>query len=116
VLASEVGIRPCFYWLEAPAMSDQDRQCAEANARWLKSDCQVRSTLRHPPCGAAQGGPRGLHRCCLAPPAMRPRSCLHRGLAGTRERWLLAARRWLLTPALCSCCFVLAPRRTMPSL
>jgi hypothetical protein len=41
VSASEVGIRPCFYWLEAPALSVADRLCAEANARWLKSDCQV---------------------------------------------------------------------------
>lgn len=42
VSASEVGIRPCFYWLEAPAMSQEERMFAEANARWLKSDCQVR--------------------------------------------------------------------------
>lgn len=41
VWASEVGIRPCFYWLEAPTMSEEDRLFAEANARWLKSDCQV---------------------------------------------------------------------------
>ncbi|EFN56024.1 hypothetical protein CHLNCDRAFT_57765 [Chlorella variabilis] len=40
VSSSEVGIRPCFYWLESPAMSDEDRMFAEANARWLKSDCQ----------------------------------------------------------------------------
>lgn len=39
VSSSEVGIRPCFYWLEAP-VSAEDRACAEANARWLKSDCQ----------------------------------------------------------------------------
>lgn len=41
VSASEVGIRPCFYWLESP-VSEEDRLHAEANARWLKSDCQVR--------------------------------------------------------------------------
>lgn len=39
VSSSEVGIRPCFYWLESP-LSEEDRMCAEANARWLKSDCQ----------------------------------------------------------------------------
>ncbi|KAL4451664.1 hypothetical protein ABPG75_007326 [Micractinium tetrahymenae] len=40
VSASEVGIRPCFYWLESPGISEEDRLFAEANARWLKSDCQ----------------------------------------------------------------------------
>lgn len=45
VSASEVGIRPCFYWLheDGPGgMNEAERMCAEANARWLKSDCQVR--------------------------------------------------------------------------
>lgn len=45
VSASEVGIRPCFYWLheEGPGgRNEEERLCAEANARWLKSDCQVR--------------------------------------------------------------------------
>jgi hypothetical protein len=43
VSASEVGIRPCFYWLheDGPGgMNEAERMCAEANARWLKSDCQ----------------------------------------------------------------------------
>ncbi|KAI3437721.1 hypothetical protein D9Q98_000169 [Chlorella vulgaris] len=40
ISSSEVGIRPCFYWLESPAVNEEDRLVAEANARWLKSDCQ----------------------------------------------------------------------------
>ena len=39
VTAAEVGIRPCFYWLDAE-VSEEERMFAEANARWLKSDCQ----------------------------------------------------------------------------
>ena len=50
VSSSEVGIRPCFYWLESPAMSDEDRMFAEANARWLKSDCQVRRQAQAAAC------------------------------------------------------------------
>lgn len=46
VSASEVGIRPCFYWLEGPDVSEADRLCAEASARWLKSDCQVGDRAR----------------------------------------------------------------------
>ena len=49
VSASEVGIRPCFYWLheDGPGGNNEaERMCAEANARWLKSDCQVRARER----------------------------------------------------------------------
>lgn len=55
VSASEVGIRPCFYWLheDGPGgMDEAERMCAEANARWLKSDCQVRA-------GGGRGGGLG---------------------------------------------------------
>eukprot|EP00887_Chlorella_sp_A99_P001830 scaffold19.g1830.t1 len=39
VTRAEVGIRPCLYWLDAE-ISAEERMFAEANARWLKTDCQ----------------------------------------------------------------------------
>jgi hypothetical protein len=40
VSVHELGIRPSFYWLNDAQVQAEDRLQAEANARWLKSDCQ----------------------------------------------------------------------------
>lgn len=71
VSASEVGIRPCFYWLEGNALSEEDRQFAEANARWLKSDCQVRRCSRAGTPGPAPACGRAARRATCAAAMLR---------------------------------------------
>lgn len=46
MLATEVGIRPSFYWLDAE-ISAEERDFAEESARWMKSDCQDDVVVLH---------------------------------------------------------------------
>ena len=59
VVSAEVGIRPSFYWLDAD-VSEEERLFAEANARWMKNDCQddvvVVPNFANLPCQIFAGG------------------------------------------------------------
>lgn len=99
-VSAEVGIRPSFYWLTA-SVSEEERLCAEANARWMKADCQddavvLRNFADVPSqifAGAARAAWRGFGGWGAAAQAVRVASGagLRRGDAGVSARPLLRA-------------------------